>query len=120
MLREKMRQSTHEVKNTGVFPLMLSEGFIIHEKIDGMSVSVVSVDPVGVRFSRKGIAFPSAITEPKRQIIGKRVVLQQQLDTVTPYRVIYIIRTSPSQHRIPAFSHNTEIPVVFTPFGKIV
>ena len=69
-----------EIENTRVFPLVLTEGFVVHEQVAEVSVAVDLVDPAGELLCRERVLLPPAIAEAERDVVGELVVLEQQAE----------------------------------------
>ena len=70
-------EGLHEIKDTGVFPLMLAEGLEIHEEIDERTAQTVVIDPVDVFGDGEWPLTPAAIRETKRDVVGQAVILKE-------------------------------------------
>lgn len=51
----------HEVEDAGVFPLVFTEGFVVHEEVAEVSVAVDVVDPLGEFFGGERPFFPAFV-----------------------------------------------------------
>ena len=72
-------ERVEELENSCVGPLVLAEGFVIHEEIAGESVAVDLVDPLCESLGAEWPFLPCAIRKSERDVVAEAVVLQQQL-----------------------------------------
>lgn len=68
----------HEVEDAGVFPLVFTEGFVVHEEVAEVSVAVDVVDPLGEFFGGEWPLFPSLVGEAECDVVGELVVFEEE------------------------------------------
>jgi len=77
MTQDLLGQVLKKGEDSSVSPLVLSKGFVVHEEIDGITVAVDLVYPVGEFFGSEGPFGPGSLGKPKSNVVGKTVVLEQ-------------------------------------------
>src|SRR3989344_5183044 len=108
------------MKNAAVFPLMLPEGLIVHEKIDGLPVAVVRVGPSGEFRRGQRPSLPTALREAERNVVGEAVIFKKHFYFFTAGGAIQKVRTAPAEYMVPSLRHDTLISVRFSPCRKVV
>ena len=66
-----------ELEDAGVGPLVLAEGFVVHEKVAEVAIAVDLVDPLGEALGGEGPLGPAAVAEAEGDVVGEAVVLQE-------------------------------------------
>lgn len=73
-------QGIEELEDAGFFPLVLAEGFVIHEEVAEVAGVIDAIDPLGERVGVERPMGPAAIGEAEGDVIAEAIVFQQQLD----------------------------------------
>ena len=87
-------------KMPGVRPLVLAEGFVIHEQVADEAVAVDLVDPVGEFFGRQRPLLPGPVGESEGDVVAEPVILQQQLQLRRMRRAVDEIRAAIAQDMV--------------------
>ena len=77
-------------EDAGVFPLVLTERFVIHKEIYGVAFHLA--DPTSELFRRERPLAPVARREAERNVVGEAVIFQKQSRICRPFRFVYVIR----------------------------
>jgi len=79
-IEDLLRQNIKELKDAGVFPLMLAQGFVVHEQVAEVAVAVDLIHPPGESLGGERPLRPVPIRKAEGDVVAEPVVLQKQLD----------------------------------------
>jgi hypothetical protein len=99
-------QMPEKLEDTGVIPLVLAEGFIIHEEVDDKSAPINGINPGCEFFSADGPLAPGAVGEPEGDIIAETIVFQEELELPAAFWSIDEIRASVTEDVVCAFGED--------------
>ena len=102
VLQNHAGQGFHEVEDAGGLPLVLTEGLVVHEEIDGLALSVEGEEPARVLLGAERIFLPRAVGEAEGDVVGKPVVLEEQAYAAAGARLIDEIGAAPVDDLIRA------------------
>src|SRR3989339_576114 len=100
---------TQKIKNSSIFPLMLSKCLIIHKKIYRISITIVRCHPIGKLWGSEWELRPISRTKTKGDVVRKSIMLQKQFNVFGSYWFINKCWAFPTQNMISSFSQNTFI-----------
>ncbi len=99
---------------------MFAEGLIIHKKVDDRIRSIRMMEPSGKfpRCERVFGPFPVGIAEG--DIIGERIVSQQEFQLAAPRRPVKGMAASSGKNSVSAFRQNRLEIHLFDDFGQVI
>lgn len=97
------REVSEKLEDARVLPLMLAEGFVIHEEINHVAGAIGIVNPVGEFLCGERPFRPVTVGEAKGNIIAERIILQQEFEALTSLRLIHEVGAAISQDRVGSF-----------------
>ncbi len=110
----------HEIENARVGPLVLAEGFVIHEQVADEPVAVDLADPAGEFFGGQRPLFPGAVGKPEGDVVAEPVIFEQQLELGRMRRAINEIWAAISQNLVHPLGEDGVVSHVAHEMGQIV
>ena len=102
-------QGGHEVENARLGPLVLAEGLVVHEQIDGLARHVGAGEPADVFVGCQRPLAPVAVREAERDVVAELEVAQQQVQLRVDRVGVDEVRTFPTQNVLrPLGEHRAE------------
>ncbi len=105
-VQHKTRQRGEKIKDAGLDPLVLAEGFVIHKQIDQWAARLALSDPVCEFVSQQRILGPRGIGKTKGDVVAETVVFQQQFDGRMGGTLNVVTGTTRTQYGIGALGQH--------------
>ena len=111
ILCHEVGERPHEVEDSALRTLVLSESLVIHEEVDDLPLG--SLEPAEILLGGQGPFSPAPVGEAESYVVAEGIIAQEHLEPALVLVVIQIVGTSPAHDVARAFSeHGLEAELV--------